>query len=123
VLVFGGAKDPDDLALFGRLAGERDDLTEVRDADGKVMSTSTRRVPVISASHLASLKNHHALLVRRGMPVALARTPIAWKRRDVRQALAAERKAAQAWAHARAKAQAVDARSAATAAAEAEAAG
>jgi type IV secretory pathway TraG/TraD family ATPase VirD4 len=96
VLVFGGAKDASDLAMFGQLAGERDEVTEVRDADGNVTSTSTRRVPVIAASHLASLKNHHALLIRRGMPVALARTPIAWKRRDVRRAAVAERKAARA---------------------------
>src|SRR6185436_4611421 len=94
VLVFGGAKDADDLALFGQLAGERDEVVEVRDADGQVTSTSTRRVPVISAAHLASLKNHRALLIRRGMPVALARTPIAWKRRDVRRATASERAAA-----------------------------
>jgi type IV secretory pathway TraG/TraD family ATPase VirD4 len=117
VLVFGGAKDASDLALFGRLAGERDEVTEVRDADGNVTSTSTRKTPVIAASHLASLKNHHALLVRRGMPVALARTPIAWKRRDVRRALAAERKSAKAWARAQAKAAKV--RAAATADAEA----
>jgi len=94
VLVFGGAKDADDLALFGQLAGERDEVTKIRDANGSVTSTSTRRVPVISAAHLASLKNHRALLIRRGMPVALARTPIAWKRRDVRQALAADRRSA-----------------------------
>jgi len=89
VLVFGGAKDADDLALFGQLAGERDEVVEVRDADGQVTSTSTRRVPVIAPSHLASLKNHRALLIRRGMPVALARTPIAWMRRDVKRAAAA----------------------------------
>ncbi|NJC70842.1 type IV secretory system conjugative DNA transfer family protein [Planosporangium thailandense] len=96
VLVFGGAKDASDLAMFGQLAGERDEVTVVRDADGNVTSTSMRRAPVMSASHLASLKNHHALLIRRGMPVALARTPIAWKRRDVRRAAAADRKATRA---------------------------
>lgn len=80
--------------LLDQLAGERDEVVEVRDADGQVTSTSTRRVPVIAPSHLASLKNHRALLIRRGMPVALARTPIAWRRRDVKRAAAGERAAA-----------------------------
>lgn len=72
VLVFGGCKDPQDLQLFGDLAGTR------AGEDGQ-------RVPVIATSMLAGLPNHRALLVRRGMPVALARTPIAWKRRDVKR--------------------------------------
>jgi type IV secretory pathway TraG/TraD family ATPase VirD4 len=90
VLVFGGCKDAKDLALFGELSGLRDEVTHTRDADGKVTSTTTRRVPVIAPAMLAGLPNHRALLIRRGMPVALAKTPIAWKRRDVRGATAAE---------------------------------
>lgn len=73
ILVFGGCKDPVDLQLFGDLAGTR------AAEDGE-------RVPVISTSMLAGLPNHRVMLVRRGMPVALARTPIAWKRRDVKGA-------------------------------------
>jgi hypothetical protein len=121
VLVFGGAKDANDLALFGQLAGERDEVTEVRDADGAVTSTSTRRVPVISAAHLASLKNHRALLIRRGMPVALVRTPVAWKRRDVRRAVVAERRLVRQWAKARAHAKAAGGATARQADAEAAA--
>jgi len=85
VLVFGGCKDAADLALFGDLAGQREETAPVYDADGRLSSTSTRRVPVIPPAMLAGLPNHHALLIRRGMPVALARTPIAWRRRDVRR--------------------------------------
>lgn len=90
VLVFGGCKDAGDLALFGDLAGHRDEEVRTYDGDGKVTSTSTRRVPVISPAMLAGLPNHRALLIRRGMPVALARTPIAWKRRDIRRTATAE---------------------------------
>jgi type IV secretion system protein VirD4 len=90
VLVYGGCKDPNDLNAFGQLAGERDEPTDTRDADGRVTSRTTRRMPVIPPSMLAGLPNHRALLIRRGMPVALCRTPIGWKRRDVRRALAAE---------------------------------
>ncbi|OJF15516.1 type IV secretory system conjugative DNA transfer family protein [Couchioplanes caeruleus] len=86
VLVYGGCKDADDLAAFTTLAGDREETTETRNADGRVSSTTTRIVPVISPAMLAGLPNFQALLIRRGMPVALARTPIVWKRRDVRRA-------------------------------------
>ncbi len=86
VMLFGGCKDPADLGVFGNLIGDRDELVATRDADGAVTSTTTRRVPVIPPAMLAALPNHHVLLVRRGMPVALAKTPIAWRRKDVRRA-------------------------------------
>jgi type IV secretory pathway TraG/TraD family ATPase VirD4 len=85
VLVFGGCKDAADLALFGDLAGHRDEPAHTYNQAGQLASTSSRRVPVIAPAMLAGLPNHHALLIRRGMPVALARTPIAWRRRDVRR--------------------------------------
>jgi type IV secretion system protein VirD4 len=84
VLVFGGCKDPEDLAAFTALAGEREEVADTHDAHGRRTSSTTRRVPVISTAMLAGLPNHRAMLIRRGMPVALATTPIAWKRRDVR---------------------------------------
>ena len=86
VLVFGGCKDPDDLATFTALAGEREESTVTMDGHGRRSSVATRKVPVISTAMLAGLNNHQVMLVRRGMPVALASTPIAWKRRDVRRA-------------------------------------
>lgn len=86
VMLFGGCKDDRDLALFANLIGERDEVVVTRDSSGAVTSTSTRRVPVISPAMLAALPNHQVLLVRRGMPVAVARTPIAWRRKDVRRA-------------------------------------
>jgi type IV secretion system protein VirD4 len=104
VLVFGGCKDAADLALFGDLAGHRDETVHTRDAHGRITSTSTRRVPVIAPAMLAGLANHRALLVRRGMPVALVRTPVAWRRRDVRRATAQTRTAhAPVWAAVRAR--------------------
>ncbi len=85
VMLFGGCKDPGDLQLFGALIGERPEVTPTWDANGKVTSTSTRMVPVMSAPMLAALPNHTVLLVRRGMPVAVGKTPIAWTRKDVRR--------------------------------------
>ncbi|MDI6101890.1 TraM recognition domain-containing protein [Actinoplanes sp. NEAU-A12] len=87
VLVYGGCKDAADLRAFADLAGDRDEVTETRDAAGKVTSTSTRPVPVIAPAMLAGLPAFHAMLIRRGMRVVLVRTPIVWKRRDVRRAL------------------------------------
>ncbi len=96
VLVFGGCKDAKDLELFGQLTGEREEPVHTRDEHGRVTSTTTRRVPVIAPAMLAGLANHRALLIRRGMPSALVRTPIAWKRRDVRKAAGVEAKVLRA---------------------------
>lgn len=86
VMLFGGCKDPADLEVFTTLIGERPDLARTWDAHGKVTSSTTRMVPVIPPAMLAALPNHRVLLVRRGMPVAVAKTPIAWRRKDVRHA-------------------------------------
>ena len=86
VMLFGGCKDPDDLALFGTLIGEREVPVDTCDPDGKVISTTTRMVPVISPAMLTALPNHRVLLICRGMPPAIAETPIVWKRPDVRRA-------------------------------------
>ena len=86
VLVYGGCKDAKDLRAFADLAGDREEITSTRGADGRVTSTTSRRVPVIAPAMLAGLPNFQALLIRRGMRVALVRTPIVWKRRDLRRA-------------------------------------
>ncbi|RSM59467.1 type IV secretion system protein VirD4 [Actinoplanes sp. ATCC 53533] len=86
VLVYGGCKDAEDLRAFADLAGDREETTDTRDADGRITSSSTRRVPVIAPAMLAGLPNFQAMLIRRGMRVALVRTPIVWKRRDLRRA-------------------------------------
>lgn len=104
VLCYGGCKDPDDLELFAKLAGERDEPVETRDADGNLTGTTVRRVPVIPAAMLAALPNHRAQLVRRGMPAAIVSTPVVWKRRDLRKAQAADTRAAKAAVAAAAKA-------------------
>lgn len=86
ILVYGGTRDPDDLAAWSTLSGEREEVVETRDADGKVTSTSTRRVPVLSQSQVANLPAGHVMIVRRGMPVSVGRTVMGWKRRDIRRA-------------------------------------
>ncbi|GAA0432604.1 hypothetical protein Aca07nite_19800 [Actinoplanes capillaceus] len=86
VLVYGGCKDAADLRAFADLAGEREEITHTRDADGRISSTTSRRTAAIAPAMLAGLPNFRALLIRRGMRAALVSTPIVWKRRDLRRA-------------------------------------
>jgi type IV secretion system protein VirD4 len=86
VLVYGGCKDAQDLRAFADLAGEREEATHTRGTDGRISSTTSRRTAVIAPAMLAGLPNFRALLIRRGMRVALVSTPIVWKRRDLRRA-------------------------------------
>jgi type IV secretory pathway TraG/TraD family ATPase VirD4 len=87
VMLFGGTKDPDDLSAWSKLAGEREEIVETLNAQGKVTSTTTRRTQVLSASQLANLPEFKAVIFRRGMPPAIGHAQMAWKRRDVKQPL------------------------------------
>jgi hypothetical protein len=93
LLVFGGSRDPDDLAAYSTLTGERDEEVPSFDEHGELHTTSLRRVPVLSAAQIAQLPARHVVIIRRGMPPAIGRVQMAWKRRDVRRAAAAPRRA------------------------------
>jgi type IV secretory pathway TraG/TraD family ATPase VirD4 len=86
VLIFGGGRDHDDLTAWSVLCGERSEKVVTRDARGHISSTSTRRVPVLSASEIAGLPPGHVVIKRRGMPTAVGTVRMAWERRDVRRA-------------------------------------
>lgn len=86
LLVYGGTKDPDDLAAYAALTGERDEDVDTYDTARHVTSTTTRRVPVLSSAQIAQLPPRRVLIIRRDMPVAIGRVEMAWKRRDVRRA-------------------------------------
>ncbi|SCL12778.1 TraM recognition site of TraD and TraG [Micromonospora nigra] len=85
IIIFGGTRDPEDLAGFSTLTGERDEVVETKDADGKVVSTSTRSVPVLSAARIANLPKGYVVLIRRGLAPSIGRVQMAWKRRTVRK--------------------------------------
>jgi type IV secretory pathway TraG/TraD family ATPase VirD4 len=84
ILVFGGTGDADDLDNWSKLAGERLETYHTRDSAGKIASTSTRRVPVLTQAEIAQLPAGQVLVVRRGMPAALGTAQMAWQRPDVR---------------------------------------
>ena len=86
LMVYGGTKDPDDLAAYAALTGERDEDVDTYDTASHVTSTTTRRVPVLSSAQIAQLPPRRVLIIRRDMPVAISRVEMAWKRRDVRHA-------------------------------------
>jgi type IV secretion system protein VirD4 len=87
ILVYGGARDPGDLEAFSKLSGERHEVTYTRDKGGKVTSSTTRTVPVLSPAQIANLPKGHAMLITRGMRACVVRTTMAWKRRDVKRSL------------------------------------
>jgi type IV secretion system protein VirD4 len=92
LMIYGGTRDPDDLAAYVTLVGERDEDVRTYDHEQKVSTTSTRRVPVLTAAQIAQLPFGKVVIIRRGMPAAIGRVLMAWKRRDVRGIARAKRR-------------------------------
>ena len=86
VLVGAGCKDPSDLTHWEKLSGTREEPVETFDADGKILSRSTRTVPVIPAAQIAALGKGEAILFGLG-PVSIIRTPNTWRWGEVRKSL------------------------------------
>jgi type IV secretory pathway TraG/TraD family ATPase VirD4 len=97
VLIFGGTRDHDDLNAYSALTGERDEDVETVDDGGRVTSSTTRRVPVLSPGQIAQLPAGHVVVIRRGMAPAVGKAEMAWRRRDVRNAARARRWAQSIW--------------------------
>jgi hypothetical protein len=99
LLVYGGTRDPDDLAAYVTLVGERDEDLRTWDHEQRVATTTTRRVPVLSAAQIAQLPFGKVVIIRRGMPAAIGRVQMAWKRPDIKAVHRASRRLerAQQW--------------------------
>jgi type IV secretion system protein VirD4 len=78
VLVFGGARDKDDLETWSTLSGHRED-------------DEGRRVPVLSPAEVSQLPPWRVLAISRSMPASIGRVPKSWRRRDIRKAIKAYR--------------------------------
>ena len=91
VLIYGGTRDGEDLAAYSTLTGERDEEVPTHDSEGQVTALGYRRVPVLSPAQIAQLPAGRVVIIRRGMPPAVGRVQMAWKRRDVRRVQAAIR--------------------------------
>jgi hypothetical protein len=86
LLIFGGSRDPDDLAAYSTLTGERYEHTPTWDDDGALTSLSQHRVPVLTPAQIAQLPARHVVIIRRGMAPAVGTVQMAWQRRQVRAA-------------------------------------
>ena len=96
ILIYGGTRDPDDLAAYSTLTGERDEEVLTHDEDANLTAITTRRVPVLSPAQIAQLPARRVVIIRRGMPPAVGRVRMAWRRHDVRQARRSMRRAYRA---------------------------
>lgn len=86
LLIFGGSRDPDDLAAYSTLTGERYEHTPTWDEAGALSSLSHHRISVLTPAQIAQLPARHVVIIRRGMAPAVGRAQMAWKRPDVRAA-------------------------------------
>ncbi|WP_340686359.1 type IV secretory system conjugative DNA transfer family protein [Amycolatopsis coloradensis] len=84
LLVLANQKDPDDLQAYSLLTSDRHEMVATEDNDGHVTGRTPQRVPVLTPGQISQLPELHAVIVRRGMPVAIGKLQMAWKRRDVK---------------------------------------
>ncbi|MQA16129.1 MAG: TraM recognition domain-containing protein [Pseudonocardiaceae bacterium] len=93
IMVFGGTRDRDDLDYWATLAGERDEPVTTYDNNGRPLSRTVRKTPVLAPSQLANLPAGRVVLFRRGLAPVIGPVRMAWRRRDVRAQQRAERRA------------------------------
>lgn len=84
LLIYGGTRDPDDLAAYSTLTGERYEEVPTWNDEHEVTALTSHRVPVLSPAQIAQLPARHVVIIRRGMAPAVGTAQMAWKRRDVR---------------------------------------
>ncbi|MFN2495756.1 MAG: type IV secretory system conjugative DNA transfer family protein [Pseudonocardiaceae bacterium] len=84
LLIYGGTRDPDDLAAYSTLTGERYEETPTWNDEHEITALTSHRVPVLSPAQIAQLPARHVVIIRRGMAPAVGKAQMAWKRRDVR---------------------------------------
>ncbi|TCN36860.1 type IV secretory system conjugative DNA transfer VirD4/TraG family protein [Kribbella orskensis] len=83
-VLLAGTSDDDDLQFWSTLCGERLEQVATRDRTTGGVSVSDRRVAVLTPGQVAQLRAGQALIITRGMPPAIGRVKMAWKRRDLR---------------------------------------
>ncbi|MFI7059395.1 type IV secretory system conjugative DNA transfer family protein [Kribbella sp. NPDC050124] len=84
-IVLAGTSDDDDLQFWSTLCGERLEQTATKDRTTGGVSISDRHVPVLTPGQIAQLRAGQALIITRGMPPAIGRVKMAWKRSDLRR--------------------------------------
>jgi len=85
-VLFGGTGDDDDLRYWSTLAGEREEPAITRDRSTGSRSVSTRKTPVLTPGQVQELRTGQILVISNGMPPAITKARMAYKRWDVRAA-------------------------------------
>ena len=83
-VLFGGTGDDDDLRYWSTLAGEREEPAITRDRSTGSRSESTRKTPVLTPGQVQELRTGQVLVISNGMPPAITKARMAYKRWDVR---------------------------------------
>jgi type IV secretory pathway TraG/TraD family ATPase VirD4 len=91
IMLFGGTRSRDDLATYAMLVGDREQTHHTWDHSGRLHSTSTRTVPVLSPAQISQLPARQVVIIRRGLAPMIGRVQMAWKRAEVRDAQRAAR--------------------------------
>jgi type IV secretory pathway TraG/TraD family ATPase VirD4 len=86
ILIYGGTRSRDDLATYSMLIGEREQTQHTCDHAGRVISSTTRTVPVLSPAMISQLPAGHVVVLKRGMSPMIGRVQMAWKRAEVKAA-------------------------------------
>jgi len=80
VMLYGGTKDAEDLAAWVQLIGDRDEVVKTVDGNGKVLSKSPRKTPVVTAAQLREMEKFHVVVIGE-TPVIFGKVDPMWSRR------------------------------------------
>ncbi|MFC9687776.1 type IV secretory system conjugative DNA transfer family protein [Kribbella sp. NPDC056951] len=95
-VLYGGCGDDDDLNYWSTLAGEREEPAVTRDQATGNRSVSTRKSSVLTPAQVGQLRAGQILIISDGMPPAITKGRMTYKRRDVRLARFRARRDVQA---------------------------
>ncbi|TCC35099.1 type IV secretory system conjugative DNA transfer family protein [Kribbella sindirgiensis] len=83
-IVFGGTGDADDLQYWSTLAAEREEPAITRDRATGSRSETTRRIQVLNPGQVSQLRARQMLVISNGMPPAIVKARMHYRRWDVR---------------------------------------
>jgi type IV secretory pathway TraG/TraD family ATPase VirD4 len=94
-VVLGGLSEPDDLSRISRVAGEIDQPVTTRShgAGGASVSMTVRRVPVLPAERLRTMRNGRAVVLARSAPPVEVNLRAWWRRSDAARIRASQKAA------------------------------
>jgi type IV secretion system protein VirD4 len=83
VIMIFNAKDDEDARSWSSIIGDREEVTETTDKNGKVTGRATRLVAILPPSALVHMPKGYAAILFNGMPPCVGQPVNIWKRKDV----------------------------------------